>query len=114
MPHARLTGLPRFCFSLARVAPPVPWLGYSGAAVELILLFAVPEHETKSYLNLIAGVARLSQNAALVEQLQTAPDAGGILHVLQQVPLPALQAPPVLTPRAGAGELAASLPNPRP
>jgi mannitol/fructose-specific phosphotransferase system IIA component (Ntr-type) len=112
MPHARLKGLPQFCFSLARVAQPVRWLDYSGPPVEIILLFAVPEDEARNYLNLIAGVARLSQNGGLVKQLQSAPDAAGIIQVLQQVPLPVLRtAQPVVPPNV-AGAFTVSPINP--
>src|SRR5581483_9016849 len=109
MPHGRLKGLPRLCFALGRLAQPVHWLGYSGSPVRLLLLFAVPEDEARNYLNLIAAVARLSQDSVLVKQLNSATDAAGIIHVLQQVPLPAVQPARVSEPATKRGIFGPSL-----
>jgi mannitol/fructose-specific phosphotransferase system IIA component (Ntr-type) len=55
--------------------------------VHTVFLFAVPEMEAKTYLNLIASIARLSQNAELVEKLRLAQTAGAMFQILEQVPL---------------------------
>ena len=113
MPHGRLKDLPRLCFTVGRLAQPVRWLDHSGNPVRVILLFAVPERDTRSYLNLIAAVARLSQDSALVNQLRSVPDASGMLHVLERVQLPVLQPASVPAPGNGAGVFSASVLTPR-
>ena len=104
LPHARLKGLSQLSFALGRTFQPLVWFGESKSRVQTIFLFAVPETEAKTYLNLIAAVARLSQNAALLEQLQRARDEQGMFEILQQAPLrqprPAATANENPTPRA--------------
>jgi PTS system fructose-specific IIC component len=87
LPHARIGNLSQLSFGLARTPQPFPWLGFPAAHVRLVWLFAVPELATKAYLNLVASIARLSQNASLVEQLIRAQDARNMFAILEQVPL---------------------------
>jgi mannitol/fructose-specific phosphotransferase system IIA component (Ntr-type) len=87
LPHARLKELPALSFALGRSLEPVRWLGAAAAPVQMVILFAVAEFEAKAYLNLIAGVARLSQNLNLVEQLRQAGDKSAMVKVLEQIPL---------------------------
>src|SRR5438270_8906732 len=87
LPHARLKGLTQLSFALARSSQPLVWFGEGGARPQTVFLFAVPEAESKTYLNLIAAVARLSQNPVLLEQLVRAPDGGSMFEVLEQVAL---------------------------
>lgn len=94
LPHARLNGLPRLTFTLARSSQPFVWSTEALCPVHTVFLFAAPEPEAKTYLNLISAVARLSQNSALVDQLRRAPDARNMFAVLQQVPV--FRATPVI------------------
>lgn len=87
LPHARLKGLAQLSFVMARSSQPLVWFGENGLRVQTVLLFAVPEAEAKTYLSLIAAVAKLSQNDGLVEQLLRAPDSQSMFAVLRQVPL---------------------------
>jgi mannitol/fructose-specific phosphotransferase system IIA component (Ntr-type) len=87
LPHARLGALPQLSFSLGRSSRPVPWFGESRPAVRIIFLFAVPEAKSKTYLDVVSAVARLTRNEALVSQLQCAPNALAMFRVLQQAPL---------------------------
>ena len=87
LPHARLDGLSQLTFALARSSQPFVWSPEALSPVHTVFLFASPEPEAKTYLNLISAVARLSQSSALVEQLRRAPDAHGMFAVLQQVPV---------------------------
>ena len=86
-PHARLPNLPQLSFALARPTRPLPWICSSKPLVQVIWLFAVPEQETRAYLNLIASVARFSQHSMRVEQLLVAPDARAMFDMLKEVPL---------------------------
>jgi mannitol/fructose-specific phosphotransferase system IIA component (Ntr-type) len=97
LPHARLPDLPQLSFALARTAQPLTWIGEKAARIQTVWLFAVPEPETKAYLNLIAAVAKLSQNNTLIEQILRAPDNRTMYSVLEQVPLRRLQSLEVAT-----------------
>ena len=59
-----------------------------GSAAVLIFLFAVPDTDGASYLALISGLAKFSQDPARVERLLRAPDNQAMLEVLKQVRLP--------------------------
>jgi mannitol/fructose-specific phosphotransferase system IIA component (Ntr-type) len=87
LPHARLKGLRQLSFALARSSQPLVWFGESGFGPQTVFLFAVPEEEAKTYLNVIAALARLNQNTALLEQLLHAPDGKTMFGVLGQIPL---------------------------
>jgi mannitol/fructose-specific phosphotransferase system IIA component (Ntr-type) len=69
LPHARLSGVPELCFTVGISARPVLWHAEPRCLVHTVFLLAVPESQTKTYLNLISALARLSQNAALVAEL---------------------------------------------
>jgi mannitol/fructose-specific phosphotransferase system IIA component (Ntr-type) len=87
LPHARLAGLSRLSFSLARSFEPLIWFGESTLRVQIVFLFAVPEEQARNYLNVISAVAKLSQNPALVRGLMHAPDARGMFEVLKRASL---------------------------
>jgi mannitol/fructose-specific phosphotransferase system IIA component (Ntr-type) len=88
LPHARLPDVPELRFAVARTVQPLAWFGNTRCQVQTIFLFAVPEHAAKSYLNLISAVARLTQNAVLLERLRVAADPSSIVAVLGEVPVP--------------------------
>ena len=90
MPHALVKGLDKPCFVLGRSAPPLVWMSIDRQSVSLVFLFAIPETDAWTYMNLICGLARLSKAPQLVEQLLKASDTFGILNVLKQVKLPAV------------------------
>jgi len=87
LPHARLAGLSQLSFALARSSRPLKWFGESSVRVQIFFLFAVPETEAKTYLNVISAVAKLCQNPALVGQLMRAPDAQAMFGLLKHAPL---------------------------
>jgi mannitol/fructose-specific phosphotransferase system IIA component (Ntr-type) len=87
LPHARLKGLRQLSFALARSSQPLVWFGESGFRPQTVFLFAVREEEVKTYLDVIAAVARLNQNTALLEQLLHAPNGKTMFGVLEQIPL---------------------------
>jgi nitrogen PTS system EIIA component len=96
LPHARLGGIQRLSFALGRTAEPMPW--FDGKPVSLIFLFAVPEDEAAAYLNLLAGLAGLSQNRPRLGHLANAPHSEAMFKLLQEVPLPrAVPSPAVAT-----------------
>lgn len=87
LPHARLPGITQLSFALARSAQPLVWFGEGSIRPQMIFLFAVPEAEASTYLSVVAALAKLSQNAGLLEQLRTAPNAQAMFEVLHKVPL---------------------------
>ncbi len=88
LPHARVHGLERLSFALGRCATPLDWAQDGAEPVQMVFLFAVPETDVASYLALISGVAKLTQDPILVESLLQAPDNHAMLEVLKQIPLP--------------------------
>ena len=87
LPHARLQEIKQLSFVLARSSHPLVWFGDGGIRPQIIFLFAVPEAEATTYLSVVAAVARLNQNPALVQQLHSAPDANSMFRILGQIPL---------------------------
>jgi mannitol/fructose-specific phosphotransferase system IIA component (Ntr-type) len=86
LPHARIAGIPHLCFAVGRTAEPLVWFG--GEPVSLVFLFAVPQNQAAAYLNLIAGLAKLSEDHARLERLADAPDSETMFEVLREIPLP--------------------------
>jgi mannitol/fructose-specific phosphotransferase system IIA component (Ntr-type) len=97
LPHARLKGLSQLSFALARTRQPVVWPGDGRARVQTVFLFAVPEFEARTYLNLISALAKLNQTSDLLQQLLSAPDARSMYEVLEEVPLRRPQPPALAT-----------------
>lgn len=87
LPHARIAGLPHIVFAVGRSANPLAWFGHHGDSVHVVFLFAVPERDSGAYLSLISGLARFSQNEALVRKLRDAPDALAISELLESIPV---------------------------
>lgn len=98
-PHARLHGLKTLSFALGRSSKPILWGGQSracGTPVRLIFLSAVPATDATSYLAFVAALSRLSREPHQLAALLAAPDAEGMLSVLQQIKLrPPQSRPPV-------------------
>jgi mannitol/fructose-specific phosphotransferase system IIA component (Ntr-type) len=86
LPHARVAGIPHLCFALGMTAEPLVWFG--GEPVSLVFLCAVPQNQAAAYLNLISGLAKLSQNHARLGRLAEAPDSETMFEVLREIPLP--------------------------
>jgi PTS system nitrogen regulatory IIA component len=87
-PHARVSGLEQLCFALGRSGESLVGRAGGVASVRLVFLLAVPATDATQYLLLIAGLARLSKDARLVDQLRSASDGVAMLEVLRQVHLP--------------------------
>ena len=86
-PHARLPGLKELAFALGRSDEPLRWGAKAIRTVRLVFLLAVPATDSTQYLPVIAGLARLSSNGALVEKLQAATDNIGIFELIRQIEL---------------------------
>jgi mannitol/fructose-specific phosphotransferase system IIA component (Ntr-type) len=89
IPHARVAGLAQPSFALGRSLAGINWPGFE--QVRLVFLFAVPEADCGSYLNLISGLARFSRDAVACQSLLDAPGSKAIFHILHRVALPRQQ-----------------------
>ena len=84
-PHARMSGVKQIRFALGRSPVPVSWAARSSWGVQLVFLLAVPATDAANYLQLLAGLARLGQQADLLLELRAAADVGAILAVLERM-----------------------------
>ena len=87
IPHARLAGVKRLQFSFGRAPVAITWGARGSWTVQFVFLVAVPASDSASYLQLLAGIARLSQQPEQLAQLRTATGVNGVLAVLEQVRL---------------------------
>lgn len=87
LPHARLPGLARLSFALGRSAVDLDWLERGEHPVRLVFLCAVPDADSSTYMALLSGLARLSQDPVLLESLHRAPDSQAMFAILQQIRL---------------------------
>lgn len=86
-PHARLSAVRRLQFAFGRTPEPVSWGAKGSYPVQLIFLLAVPATDAASYLHLLASLAKLGQQTALLAELRVADSAEAILAALQQIRL---------------------------
>ncbi|MEW6302313.1 MAG: PTS sugar transporter subunit IIA [Verrucomicrobiota bacterium] len=84
LPHARVKGLASPCFAFGRCLAPMAWTVPGAPPVNLVFLLAVPEADARAYLLLISGLARLSKDARLLQELLGAPADTDIFHVLER------------------------------
>ena len=86
LPHARLDGIERLTFAVGRCVEPLMWFGAT-EPVRLVFLFAVPQDAAAACLNVVSGIARLSQEAARVQQLLAAADSDALFQLLREIQL---------------------------
>ena len=98
IPHGRVNGLGQLSFAFGRSSQPMRWFD-SGLQVQAIFLFVVPEAEAKTYLELIATLARLNQNSALLNQLLAARDQEGLFRIFDQSVMRSSERPVCATTR---------------
>ncbi len=85
LPHARLSGVRQLQFAFGRAPQPLSWGGKGFSPVQLIFLLAVPATDAAGYLHLLASLARLGRQPALLAQLREAETPEAVLAVLEQV-----------------------------
>ena len=101
-PHARLAGLKELAFAFGRSDEPFAWGPQLTHSVRMVFLLAVPATDSENYLSLVSGLARLSNNAPLLETIRNAADSTEIIAAFRQVILrgsPASTPPAALIPR---------------
>lgn len=87
LPHARMKGIRQLHFAFGRAREPISWGSKDAHPVHLVFLLAVPATDAACYLHLLASLARLGQQPALLQELLTADGAEGILTVLEKLRL---------------------------
>jgi mannitol/fructose-specific phosphotransferase system IIA component (Ntr-type) len=87
LPHARCKELAKVCFAMGRPSESMTWFGESGPGVNMVFLIVVPEAEAGTYLSLISGLARLSQDRNRSQRMLHAQDTQSIFEVLEQIPI---------------------------
>ena len=87
IPHARLAGVKQLQFAFGRAAVPVSWGVRGSWAVQFVFLVAVPASDSAAYLQLLAGIARLSQQPEQLAELRKARGAEELLGVFERVRL---------------------------
>ncbi len=84
-PHARLGGIKQLQFAFGRVPEPVSWGAKGFWPVRFVFLLAVPPTDAASYLHLLASLARLGQQPAVIAELRAGTDAEAILRTLHKI-----------------------------
>jgi mannitol/fructose-specific phosphotransferase system IIA component (Ntr-type) len=82
-----MPGVKELAFALGRSDEPLRWGANGARSVRLVFLIAVPATDATQYLLLASGLARLSNDRALLARLQSACDTFQMLEVLQDVSL---------------------------
>ncbi|MCI0746471.1 MAG: PTS sugar transporter subunit IIA [Verrucomicrobia subdivision 3 bacterium] len=88
LPHVLVKGIDKPSFALGRTPKPIAWVRNTLLRVRVVFLLSVPETDARPYIMLIRGVARLSEEAELLEELLKAKDSFEITNLLRQVKLP--------------------------
>ena len=84
-PHARLKGVKQLQFAVGRAHRPVNWGPKGSISVQLVFLLAVPATAAAPYLQLLAALARLGQQASLLAELRVATTAEAMFSLLQKL-----------------------------
>ena len=87
LPHARSKDVEHLAFAVGLASEPLTWFDGATEPVNVVFLFAVPESETASYLQLVSGIARLSQDPLRVQRLLQATDSQAMFELFREVPL---------------------------
>ena len=87
LPHARLNGVRRACFSFGRSASAFSWASRPPRAVRFIFLLAVPATDAAGFLQLLSALARLGQQEQLMSELGGLNTVDRIMELFRQLTL---------------------------
>jgi len=82
LPHASGAFVDRVVIAFGRSRAGIDFDSPDKKPVHIVLLFATPQGQFQTHLNLLAKCSRLFQDDATREALRTAPDAAGIARIL--------------------------------
>lgn len=72
IPHAKIRGLARPYAAFVRLDRPCPFEAIDDRDVDIVVLLLLPEISPQEHLNLLARIARMLRNEALVAKLRQA------------------------------------------
>jgi PTS system nitrogen regulatory IIA component len=82
IPHGRIKGSSHVEASFIRLKKPLAFDAIDGQPVDLLFCIAVPEDCGEDHLKLLAQVAEMFSDAAFLQELREAEDAGALLQLL--------------------------------
>ena len=88
VPHVHVRGLTRIVCHFARLAKPVDFDAPDHQPVDLVFLLLSPDHASGDHLKALARISRLVRDQAMIEQLRSAKDLGGLRNVLLPIKAP--------------------------
>lgn len=84
IPHASTDLLHDVVGALGRSSQGVDFEALDNHPVHLIMLFLVPQGQFQKHLHTLANIAKLLHRKELRQQLQDAPDAPAMLHIIKE------------------------------
>jgi len=82
IPHGRIKGSSHVEASFIRLRKPLAFDAIDGQPVDLLFCIAVPEDCGEDHLKLLAQIAEMFSDAAFLEELRKAEDAGTLMQLL--------------------------------
>jgi PTS system nitrogen regulatory IIA component len=82
IPHGRVKGSSTVQASFIRLKKPLPFDAVDGKPVDLLFAMTVPEDCNEDHLKLLAQVAELFSDSALLQKLRQAESSGTLLQLL--------------------------------
>jgi PTS system nitrogen regulatory IIA component len=82
IPHGRVKGSSTVQASFIRLKKPLPFDAVDGEPVDLLFAMTVPEDCNEDHLKLLAQVAEVFSDPALLEKLRKAESSGALLQLL--------------------------------
>jgi PTS system nitrogen regulatory IIA component len=82
LPHARVSGLPRFFGAFARLARPIDFQAIDDAPVDLVFLLLIPAGAETEHVAALAAISRRLRNAEVLTGVRKASSAAALHAVL--------------------------------
>jgi mannitol/fructose-specific phosphotransferase system IIA component (Ntr-type) len=84
IPHASTDLIVEVVGALGRSRTGVNFDALDNQPVNLVMLFLVPQGQFQKHLHTLANIAKLLHRADFRQALEEAPDAGAMLHIIQE------------------------------
>lgn len=83
IPHARTSLVQDVAWAFGRARAGIPFEAFDDQPVKFVFLFLVPESQFERHIQTLAKIAKVFKGDQVLRDLSTAPDAAGIVRVLQ-------------------------------
>jgi PTS system nitrogen regulatory IIA component len=83
IPHGKVTGLPALMASFGRSRAGVDFRAIDGKPTHLFFTLFAPENSSRTHLNALATISRISKNPAFREGILAAKDAAEIYRLIE-------------------------------